>query len=259
MNDKDCEHCGTSNEGNRVYCKDCGSRLPEQPLSDAPANLGSELQSPGLTAPPIPPATYRPNVRRNLKAQAPVKQRSFFGQLLKLAVLGFLLACVIQAARRPGDLPHESQGNRHSSDVLYRSMDTCAHSSARRAFSISSSALDQFMESYAKQAPMDRAFVTLNLGGFKFFVEKNLFGYGIIFSVQCSPVISNGEVLINQEKLSVGRLPLPISFKPIVEQIFQPTLARFTPAIELIRKTEAITINPNGVIFQWQGSGISTH
>jgi len=255
MSDRICEHCGVSNDGNRVYCKDCGNRLPEQMGNREGASTEPEFLTAGLAAPPIPTTNYRPPVRRDFPARIPVKNRSFFGGLFKLAFLGFLLACLVEVVRPPDGIPPDIAANSRSAAKTLAHLQMCAQSRTVRTWTIPLPVLNEYIASVARQAPDARAFVTLDMGEIHFFDERNIFGHAIYFSLLTVPEESGGTLRARLKGTSIGRLPLPSFFTGLIQTLFQPILNRLSPAFDLVQKAQTIVITPTDITLQWLGSG----
>jgi len=258
MSDRACAHCGASNDRERVYCKDCGTRLPELTDNNGSADTAPEPLTAGLGAPPIRTKNYRRPTGSALKTPPPANTGSFLGDIFKLAILGFFLACLIQAMRQPDNISPAAAGSSQASELVFRSMQTCVQAPMPKSLVLTAPALNQFLESYAKQDPTDRVFATLEFGEFNLFVEKKAFGYGIFFSLRASATNPDGTMRVNLKKASIGRLPLPSFLTWLIVQQFQPACTRLAPAAELVQKAQTITITPNDITLKWLGTGKKT-
>ena len=255
MSDRVCSLCGTSNDGSRVYCKDCGARLPEHVESSQNAGMEPEVLTAGLTAPALPAmGSHRPPARRPLREAPPAKKGSFLVEIFQMAVLGFLLACIVQAARLPNGIPPAMPANSQAAANTFANLENCAQAGTLKSWPIALPLLNQFLASVAQESPDERVCVALALKEFRFFVVRNFFGRSICFSLLVVPDESEGLLQAQLKGASIGRLPVPSFLTRAILPQFQPALKRLGPSIGLVQKAQTVIITPTIVTLQWLGT-----
>src|SRR5664279_2411570 len=95
-----CQHCGGENDDTRVFCSNCGIRLPEAAPSDPTDSAGRPSAGSGLAAPPLPGVPYKRPDRRSQPSSRPASaERGVTGFLVSslfwLVVVSATLACLI--------------------------------------------------------------------------------------------------------------------------------------------------------------------
>lgn len=266
MSTRICEHCGMSNDVSRVFCMDCGTRLPEPVEAAGTSPAESPAVSSGVSAPPIPAPSYRPPLRQSTPRKAPARNSSFSGEIVLLAVLGFLLASLIQAVRTPDQVVPAIASDAGAAAKTFATVKKCAASPTLATWTINLPAINQLLASGipanepagAALPPGTRAFVTIDFGSFEFFIERIIFDRPIYFSLKARPVISEGVLQAKVTGGSVGRLPVPSFLVAAILPQFQPTLKNLAPAIVLVGKAQSVSINPTDVTLQWPGSGTAS-
>ncbi len=266
MSARICGECGTSNNDSRVYCMDCGARLPETSEATPASSAPPEFTSAGVSAPPLPTASYRTSVRKGHIKQAKARRLSLSAELLLLAILGFALACLIQALRVPDAVGAPAARDDQAAEKTFANLEKCATSPTLATWTLNVSAINQFLASDVPptggaadpRRALPRAFTITDFGSLEFFVERTFLGRSVYFSLEATPVSSGGKLQAKVTGGTVGRLPVPSFLMQFLLPQFDPALKRLAPAIELARTAQSIAINPTDITLQWPGAGTNS-
>jgi len=261
-----CQHCGTENDDTRVFCSNCGTRLPAVEAGSAAAPLAS---SAGASAPPLPGA-FRPTAKKLLK---PVKQgggasalklSSFFWTL----VLAALLAAIIQMAREPDDIPPVTGANAAAAGETLSTLRKLLASPQPSSWTVNANAINQFLETTIQMQPsatgasavtveFQRTFLKLQEGCFKLGIEQKFLGRNFYFLLDGRPEASGSGLDVKWSGGSIGRLPVHPALIPVFFRLFQPTITGLEQPLDLLRQAGSVTITPSDATFQCPGTGKS--
>ncbi len=244
-----CGQCGHENDLTRVFCQNCGTRL-ERPEPTP--------EGPSIT--PVP-------IKRQTKARGP-SGMAMLGQAFKgvayLVFLGALLAVLIQVGRRPDGLPEESPVNEASATALFESVRAFASSPFRRTLDLKQEQINNYLASRLSAddsagappgAQFARAFVVLDDGTFRFFVERRYLGFPVYFQVECEPVAGPEGATVVVRKGAIGRLSLPSFLLRLVQaRAIQPTVDALAEPLEVLGRADRVTVQPGFVRVGWPGA-----
>ncbi|MEI6033803.1 MAG: zinc ribbon domain-containing protein [Verrucomicrobiae bacterium] len=263
MSAKGCPHCGVANDFTRVFCADCGTRLPDAaPSAEAPA-----LAAQGRPAPQAAPPISKP-VRRTPRKPAPKPAESgFFGVLLRelilTAFLGAILAGLIQMAREPDRIPPRASANATAAkEAMVTLRELCA-SAKPASWTINQNAVNEFLATTiqmeasggagSRGAQFQRAFIRFDAGRLDLGVEQQVLGRSLYFLLSVMPEPSGQGLGAKVVGGAIGRLPMPPLLLPVFMRIFQPTITGLAQPLGLLRQAKSVTIKPEDVTLQWAG------
>jgi len=271
-----CQHCGTDNDDTRIFCGNCGVRLPEAgasaPASPA-ATAGKQAAGTGagLAAPPLPGVPYKRPNRRSRQSSRPVPaERGVTGFLVSslfwLAVISATLACVIQMVREPDNIPEVVGVDTSAAHETFSTLKELGESPKPISWTVNSKAINQFLESTVEMKPaaagvsdlsarFQRAFVKLSKGNFALCIDQKFVGAHLYFVLALEPESTGSGLRVRTVGGSIGRMPVHPALMPAFLRLFEPTIAGLFQPLELLKKAKSVAITPDTATFQWPGTG----
>lgn len=263
MNVRICSQCASENDLTRVFCANCGMRLPE----DAVESSGPAAPKPaGGSAPAIPGPVGK---RRSKIARKPSERGLFgflFSQLLSAALMAALMAALIQMAREPDGIPPRSGESGSAAQDVYETLKSMASSAHPVSWTVNQNAINSFLETTIKAAAPDsaesvvgakfqRAFVRLGEGRADFGIEEKFLTRNIYLLLEFQPEPSPGGLGAKVTGGAVGRLPVPGVLLPAFSRLFHSTMSGLVQPLAPVRLARTAAITPRDVKLQWDGSG----
>ena len=265
-----CQHCGTDNDGTRVFCGNCGTRLPEQSPSVPGDSAGKPPAgaAPGLAAPPLPGVPQR-RPKKSFRPE-PVAAHGATGFLVSsffwLAVVSATLACLIQMVREPDNIPAAVGADAAAALETFSTLKGLESSLAPSSWIINSKAINQFLESTIKMKPseaglpamgarFERAFVKLNKGSFVLGIDQKFLGADLYFLLDLDPQITEAGLGVKPTGGSIGRVPVHPALMSAFLRLFEPVTVGLFQPLELLRKANSVTITLDDATLKWPGTG----
>lgn len=268
-----CQHCGTENDDTRVFCANCGTRLPalgsaEATESPAQASAVPGLPTAGVTAPPLPVPSYRKPKRTS--QPAPVAERSATGFLISslfwLAVVSAMLACLIQMVREPDNIPAALGVDTAAARETFSTLKNLGASSKPISWTVNSKAINQYLESSIEMKPAEaglsglsarfqRAFVKLHKGNLTLYVDQKFLGADLYFFLDLEPENAGAGLKVKPTGGGVGRLPVHPLLMPVFLRLFEPTITGLSQPLEFLKKAKSAALTPDAATLQWPGTG----
>ena len=265
-----CEHCSVENDDTRIFCGNCGTRLPE-PVAAGQAASASRVTSntnAGLTAPPLAEAVYRrptqssqPRLKRESGSTGPLISNLFW-----MCIVSATLACVIQMVRQPDEIPPAVGGKTSAAHETFSTLKNLVSSPVPIGWTVNTKAINQFLESTIEMQPAEpglstlsakfqRAIVKLHKGNFSFFVDQKFLGADLYFGLNLEPVNSGAGLGVKATGGSIGRLPVHPALLPFFVRLFQPVIAGLVQPLDLLKQAKSVTITPDDATLKWPGTG----
>ena len=276
---RSCQHCGVDNDDTRVFCGNCGTRLPEVDATapsapSAPAGVSGNPAAgtgAGLAAPPLPGVPYkRPNRKSRETSRPEPAERGVTGflvsSLLWLVVISATLACVIQMVREPDNIPAVVGVDTSAAHETFSTLKVLVASPRPLSWTVNSKAINQYLESTvemklgdaglpALSARFQRAFVKLNKGSFSLYIDQKFLGSHLYFVLALEPETTKSGLGVRTAGGGIGRMPVHPALMPVFLRLFQPTIAGLSQPLELLKKAKSVTITPDDATLQWPGTG----
>ncbi len=215
-----CKQCGYANEGERVYCHNCGTKLDRSLL-------------PTDTTKEEPLAKKQKRIR---KAVTP--KSGFFAGALTMFIYTMLLsvacAALILMAMPPDDVPPEvSKTDLINMDVRPISMDLENDTQATAPVNVTlkQSEINPYLQYTIKAATtgyladeikFERTFVNLDEDMIRISVEETAFGLPVYVTVYYRLAIRNNKLETTVKGGSFGRLKIHPKLMASLEPVFQP-------------------------------------
>ena len=270
---RNCDHCGTGNDDTRVFCANCGTRLPEvNPAGSAgQAPSGPQPTAPavGATAPPLPrvPVRKQKNPSRPPSGQTRGATGFLISSLFWMAVVSATLACMIQMVRPPDNVPPAVGIDKAATHETFTTLQDLAASPKPISWTVNSKAINQFLETTIEMKPSDagfsgmsasfqRAFVKLHRGNFCLAIEQKFLGTSLYFALDLEPVSTGSGLDARPTGGAIGRLPVHPALIPVFLRLFQPAITGMSQPLGLLKNAKSVTITPDDATLQWPGTGI---
>ncbi len=270
-----CQHCGGENDDTRIFCSNCGTRLPEASPSDPADSAGkpSAAAAPGLAAPPLPGGPQRqtrPGRRSKRSSQPAAAEREVTGVLVSnliwLAVVSATLACLIQMVREPDAIPAPVGTDTLAAHETFSTLKDLVSSPKAISWTINSKAINQFLESTIEMKSDDagtssmrvrfqRAFVKLDKGSFTLCVDQKFFGTHLYLLLDLKPESTASGLRAKPAGGAIGRMPVHPALMPVFLRLFEPTIAGLSQPLEFLKMAKSVTITPHDATLQWPGTG----
>jgi len=260
---KICTACNTENDDTRVFCLECGQRLP-QAVPGSPA--ASPQKAVGASAPALPGArdSKKPLPR---KSSAPIKSSvSLFFNLLFWVVLAWLVFGIYLVSQSPEVIRPAVEKDAAASAAL-ASFFRKASTTPGGAWMGSEESINRFLMENVKLVPVagplgihtefNRCFVKLGEGSLDFVMEQSLEGHPLYFSLQLQPYSQDGDLKVRMLGASLGRLPVPASVVPFLMAIWQPCFDSLGAIVDSLDTASSASVTPKSLVVKWPGKGES--
>jgi len=269
-----CPHCASENDETRVFCSNCGTRLPvPDPAgaagSGAQAGPGSVVMKAGAgTAPPLPGVARKGPLKPARSSHG--QERGWFGFLasafLSTAAVAAVLACLIQMAREPDRIPQVIGIDTAAANETFATLRELTSSAKPSSWTVNSKAVNQFLETTIQMKPsgsaqsllnaeFQRAFIRLNSGNFDLGIDQKFLGQHLYLILNILPESTESGLGATLTGGSIGRLPVHPSLFPVFLWFFEPTITGLSQPLELLKKVKSVTVTPEDATLKWPGTG----
>jgi hypothetical protein len=260
---KICTACNTENDDTRVFCLECGQRLP-QPV--AVASVCLKQAAAGASAPPLPSS-------KPVKKQIPRKSSnttrnlfSLFGNLLFWAVLAGMVFGIYLISQTPAAIRPAVEKDAAASAAL-ASFFRKASATPGGAWMGSEDSINRFLLENVKLVPVagpfgvhtefKRCFVQLGEGHLDFVMEQSLEDYPLYFSLQLEPYSQDGDLKVRVIGASLGKLPVPALVAPYILAIWRPCFDSLGAIVETLDSASSASVTTKSLVVRWPGKGDS--
>lgn len=263
-----CPHCQAANDLTRVFCAECGTRLPALDPAEAPRQEAPAAKAAGSAAPPLPEPIRRISPTKPLKKAQPSLPAVLIKMALSTAVVAAILAALVQIVREPDGVPPAAEVSTASAQETLASLKSMGDFDRPISWTINQKALNEFLASTIRMAPesipsyglgaeFQRAFVRLTPGRASLGIEQKFLTRSIYFLLDIEPQKSAGGLEAKVVGGGLGRLPMPAAILPMFQRLFEPTISALSQPLDAIRRADAVTIEAGDIKLQWDGTGSS--
>ena len=245
-----CTQCGHENDLTRAFCQNCGARLERSP-GDDPKISGPTKVLAG------PQRRSRPSGTR-----VGGTVLWLVGRILTAAILGALLAALIQMGRQPDGVPAAQPVNEAQAGQLLQALQTSAESTYARAVEVTQAQANNYLAASiipdpaatgrAWQADFSRAFVLIKAGQVDFLVEQRFHGWPIYMYLTTVPETSGGKSTLKITGGGVGRMALSMRLIPLLERALHPVIASTSEAAAVLETADEIVLAPSVAKLSWR-------
>lgn len=269
MSSRICPHCEAANDLTRVFCAECGTRLPAHVPEETPHEAKPAAPAAaGSSAPPLPVPIRRRAPVKPIKQAQPSLVVLLAKMVLSTAVLAAILAAVIQIAREPDGIPPVAEPNAARAEETLDSLKKMGESELPISWTLNQHSVNEYLASMIRMAPesipsyglgaeFQRAFVRLVPGRVGLGIEQKFLTRSVYFLLEFEPEKSAAGLEAKVSGGELGRLPIPDALLPAFRRLFDPALSALSPPLDAIRKAEAVTIQSGDVKLQWAGTASS--
>jgi hypothetical protein len=260
---KICTACNTENDDTRVFCLECGQRLP-QPVAGSPTGISQA--SVGASAPPLPASR---SVKKQIPRRTPNAGRnvmSLFLNLLFWAVLVGLVFGIYLFSQAPEVIRPALEKDAAASAAL-ASFFRKASTTPGGAWMGSEDSINRFLLENVKLVPVagpfgihtefKRCFVQLGEGHLDFVMEQSLEDYPLYFSLQLEPYSQDGDLKVRVLGASLGKLPVPALVAPYILAIWRPCFDSLGAIVDTLDSASSASVTPKSLVVRWPGKGDS--
>jgi hypothetical protein len=257
MNLITCPACNHENESSRVFCHNCGVRLPrtEEQIEEV-AKINQEA---GEKARLVRQGKFKHKDRKPFDWRE-LTAGGLVG-LFNMAVLGAFLAALILMFRAPAALPKPVTANAE----LAQAGDDQLRQASQPDYTGNLSATPAQISSYlgakltmkAKDlgfgfSEVERSYVVLGDGDFTFGVLYRMFGLPLVLQNEFRLTGESREFGLATVGGSIGRLPVhPLIFSRFLSW-YAPVANAMEPQLETLAGAQSISISPAQVEVRWE-------
>ncbi len=215
-----CKECGHTNEGERLFCHECGSKLDR---AGVVAHQHEKEKKAGS------PEQVQERVRRVMRPESRF-MHGFFksaGRTLSLSALTALLAAALLP---PRNLP-EAKADDVYSDAPRAALEMAAISRMPFERQITQEEINSYLKSSVRlktTGPLenilkfDRVFTILEEGSLRVVLQKSVSGLPIYAGAAFGLKAGGSELEVTPQGMNIGRLNLPASVLGYAKGIFDP-------------------------------------
>ena len=246
-----CLDCGHVNEGERVYCHNCGSKLDRSFLvKEKAVKRGGR-------------ATTKNHVPK-MKAPAWSVVRSFLRATVTGIIYGAFAAIAILLILPQRDVPPMAEPDLTASR-FGRFLENIALGSTGARYSFRESDVNAFLRNTVQQnkddssflavfVKFDRVFVSFHQDVVRFSAQGNCYGFPLFGSISCNLAIQDGALVPTLVGASVGRIELPsviMTFlNPYKGVVFAPVLEKLRGELLILGRMSDIQVREKEIIIQ---------
>jgi len=269
MSARTCPHCGAANDLTRVFCAECGTRLPAHVPEEAPCEgQPAAAATAGTSAPPLPAPVRRRAPVKPIKQAQPSLVALLAKMVLSTAVLAAILAAVVQIVRAPDGIPPVAEPNVAATVETLSSLKRMGESELPISWTLNEKSVNEYLASTIRMAPeaipsyglgaeFQRAFVILVPGRVNLGIEQKFLTCSVYFLLEFEPQKSDAGLEAAVTGGALGRLSIPAALLPAFRRLFDPTLSALSPPLDAIRRADAVTIQSGDIKLQWAGTASS--
>lgn len=267
MSARVCGQCGTENDATRVFCANCGSRLPETTIEPGTAVATNEIPRAGRSAPELPGA--RQPVRRS-KGKPALSQAApsasvgrLFSQILSTALLGAALAAIIQIARVPDGVPAVQSANPAATSERMETLQAGASATQPSLWVVNQDAANEAIATIIQMKPdvsgsvvnarFVRAAVSFDAGFFEFFIQQKFLGRDLYLTLRGVVRSSGNGCTVEWVGGSAGRLPVAPALLQVYARLFGQVFLGLEQATGFLSRAGDIRFEPGKATVQWTG------
>lgn len=240
-----CKQCGYVNEGERVYCHNCGTKLDRSLLpTDAKQEESLEKKQ-----------------KRVRKVMSP--SRGFFAGAAKMLILtlvwAVLAAAVIQIARPPDSIPPEPKKGELSEGAPFEfrsKLDDASRASTPAKTVLNEGDINNYLQCAIRskevglvgnEVKFNRTFVNLDEGVCRITTQQSIFGYPVYGSVYYQLAIKNNKLQATNVGGHFGHLPVHPQIMGYLDLVFQKLWDSLSREKKLLDSFQSIEVHKDHI------------
>jgi hypothetical protein len=260
---KTCAACHTDNDDTRVFCLNCGQRLPQ---AIPGTNPGFAENTPRPVAPRISVAQPKKKSIPRRTRNAGRNLFSLFLNLAFLAVFAGLVFGIYLISQAPSAITPEVEKDVAGSTALAAFFKK-ASLTPGGAWIGSEESINRFLLENVKLVPLatafgihtefNRCFVELGEGRLDFVMEQSLEDHPLYFALHLEPYSEGGKLKVRVLGASLGRLPVPALVAAHLLVIWQPCFDSLGAIVDTLDSASSASVTPKNLVVRWPGKGES--
>lgn len=256
---KICGACSTENDDTRVFCLNCGTRLP----------LPVPGSKPGLPVNPTELAgASAPQIYKHQASKGPAKLRKAGTRfstivfriflLLALAAVGFGTYLGLQP---PVDIPQAYPAANSQDIAQMLGFLRAASQSSGGAWQVDEQSVNQLLASavslrsaenpLGSKIRFQRCYVALGEGRLDFTMQAAVFDQILYFRVAFAPVSQGGKIVARVVDASIGQLPIPGVIAQFLLPLWNPCFKSLAPTLALFEGAKSAEVTPKRIVVRW--------
>lgn len=250
-----CPSCGYENDATRIFCHNCGVRLPrteEQIKEKAEQNRQATEEAKKVLR----------------KGHKRAKQRSFkdllasaVHSLITVAIYAAFAAAVILAFRAPDHLPPPGAPNIQLIQAGEKQIANASRPGFQGTISTSQEQINDYLASKniiqsragfgLLNAEIQRLFVVLEQGDFVLGLEYSLMGIPVFLTTTFGIIGPSGDFSLEVLHGSIGRLPVHPNLFERFLRWYAPIAEAMHGQLKILSEAESISITPGDIKIIW--------
>ena len=242
-----CKQCGHSNEGQRIYCHNCGAKLDRStvPQDTKPKESLAKQQ-------------------RRLRRMTNPNSGFFVGwkhKLINTLLWAALVAALIQVVRPPDGVPPvRSKGELIEAPQIVMNLEDAAFKNATQRILIDEPGINAYLANMVKAkkfdmpfigdaVKFDRVYVNTDEGSCKIVQEQSAYNYPFYLASSYRVELKGGKIEAVPLGGWIGRMPIhPRVMEYAVEPTFQSLWAALKRERQVLEKMQSIEVHKGSII-----------
>lgn len=267
MSARVCGQCGAENDATRVFCANCGSRLPEATFEQGNAPAAHQVPRAGRSAPELPGVRKTAGRSQGKPSLSQAVPRAglgrLFGQILSTALLAAGLAAIIQIARVPDGVPATQSANPAATSERMETLQAGASATQPSLWVVNEDAANEAIATIIQMKPdvsgspvnarFVRAAVSFDAGFFELFIQQKFLGRDLYLKLRGVVRPSGNGCTVEWVGGAAGRLPLAPALLQVYARLFEQVFLGLDQATGLLSRAGDIRFEPGKATVQWLG------
>jgi|GEM_PF-427693 len=237
-----CKECGHPNEGERVYCHNCGVKLDRSHLAEAAAPSSESIEQ------------QQRRVKKMMNPEAGIKPRRIIRNAVRTLALAALAAAIIDVARPPEGVPEASETGQARS--LATLLGTLAKAPPNMRLVLKQDEINEYLRTTIQTAEKQKGYVkfsrvytTLDEEGITIALEQKVLDYPIHIGRKYALGFRNGTFEARPIAAHAGRLTIPEVLYPTLDKLFETVWTPLRQEHELVKLTGGVETGDEQIIF----------
>lgn len=243
-----CKECGHVNEGERVYCHNCGNKLDRSIL------LTEQQEH------EEPPEKKLKRIKKLMKPDARPR-RDWWKTAIKTLFFAAVVAALVDAALPPDNVPPMPAERPTDAPDLAKALETLTATPSGKAIPLSKDAINAYLWNTARVRPdgswlqavlkFERVYVELEPEVLKITVQNALQNYPLYAGIEYRLNVENQALAATPVGANIGRLQIPrelVRFLPALLDYVNPPWSSLRQERVLMDKLESVQITEEQMI-----------
>jgi len=257
-----CTSCGYENDATRVFCQNCGIRLPTDGAGSQPPPVPITQKSGGRKQ---KPGNESKEVRAPVQAIRPTSAEKsvsfgarFFRAIVSSLILGFLAALLIQAIRPPLNIVPVVQADQARIDAVRAELQEGVDSTYPRVVRVSNADMNTVLatvlsaEAGAGLVRFDRAYVECRDGRFRL-TRVGIYGPASVYLMVEGTLSKADAFEATVTAGEIGRLPVDPRLAGPLAKWFDPVATGLIDLFPMVNSARSVRCTPDGLELDFAG------